>query len=126
MDGIVTGKIEKLTSSIPTTSDFHNVTISKYMSQSVDWSEARIAVMFHGTSGKIVYEYLFFPQDNYFVYVYGKQAVDNTVTITEMPEDESTTFNLSNGTDTDTFTWNRTTKVLTNTKLGGQFQFRYW
>lgn len=126
MDGIVTGKVEKSVGSIPTTSDFHTVTISRFMSQSVNWSKARIAVMFHGTSGKTVYEYLFFPQDNYFVYMWGHQAVDNDVTITELPEDESTTFELSDGSYTDTFTWNRTTKVLTNTKLSGQFQFRYW
>lgn len=126
MDGIVTGKVEKMADGIPTGLDFHSVTISRFMSQSVDWFKARIAVMFHGTSGKTVYEYLFFPQDNYFVYMQGKQAVDNEVTITEMPEDESVTFELSDGSYNDTFTWNRTTKVLTNTLLNGQYQFRYW
>lgn len=126
MDGIVTGKVEKMAGGIPTGSDFHLVTISQFREQSVDWSKARIAVMFYGNSSKTVYEYIFFPQDNYFVYLHGKEAVDDDVIITEMPEDESTTFELSNGSYTDTFTWNRVTKVLTNTKLSGQFQFRYW
>lgn len=126
MDGIVTGKVEKTIDGIPTEADFHTVIISKFREHSVDWSKARMAMMFYGQSSKYVREYLFFPQDNYFIYFWGLNADNATATVTEMPEDENTTFNLSNGNYNDTFTWNRTTKVLTNTLLNGQYEFKYW
>ena len=119
MDGIVTGKVEKVIGSVPTLLDVKYITISRYEVSSVDLS--KVSFFFNYEYGR----YWFFPQEDYFASGTSTEGVTN---ITDLSLQEITTFTLSMGAYEDTFTYNKYTKVLTDVSLSGsrQIKFCYW
>lgn len=119
MNGIVTGKVEKVIGSVPTLSDVKRIVISRYGASSVDLS--KVSFFFEYQYGT----HWFFPQEDYFA---SGSRFDGVTNITDLSLQEITTFTMSMGNYADTFTYNKSTKVLIDVSLSGsgQIQFCYW